>query len=74
MLMELPEDMEKHPQFISRPRARFNINAPIYDTSRILLNITVPGIQNPTQKKIPIISSSMGRTRAVKFMRPSGKI
>jgi len=72
--MELPEDVEKHPQFISRPRARLKVNAPIYDISRILLSITVPGIQNPIQKKIPIISSSMGRTSAVKFMRPSGTI
>jgi hypothetical protein len=74
MLMELPSVVEKHPQLISRPLAKLKPNAPIYMTSRILLHITVPGIQKPAIKKRPMISSIHGRKIAVILMSLSGRI
>jgi hypothetical protein len=74
MLIELPVVVEKHPQLISRPLAKLKPNAPLYMTSRVLLHITVPGIQNPVIKKRPIIISTHGRKIAVKLMSLSGRI
>jgi len=66
--------VEKQPQLMSNPRETLKINAPKKDTSRILLSITDPGIQNPKTRKLPKKNSSQGSTIAVKLIKISGRI